>query len=118
MEETEQQTQPNYAPSVEKKPFLVISYDDDEEQTLHDLVLAKDEDDAQGIVAGVRGNYAFVCQAYTIPDFAGFTEEMYNRFVSGDIPTNSKQLAEHLGEEFEEDEEEEDDGGESGSPEA
>ncbi len=50
------------------KVFLIVSYDNDEQQVFWDYAPGKDEDEAKGKVGDIRGNYANVIDAITVRD--------------------------------------------------
>ena len=60
--------------AMRKQNYLVISYDDDEQQTFFDVIRATSGAAAKDIVGKVRGDYADVIDALTEADCEGFLE--------------------------------------------
>jgi hypothetical protein len=69
--------------AIRPKPdyFLVISYDDDQQQWFHDVVEAKTANDAERVIADKREGHILSAAAYTVSQLEGFCASLKNAAV-------------------------------------
>jgi hypothetical protein len=64
------------APTRQK--FLVVSYDNDQQQWFYDFVAAQTEEEAEGKVNTLR-NYVIASDAVTLSELKGFAETLESK---------------------------------------
>lgn len=55
-----------------RQPYLVVSYDENQQHAFDDIVAAEDDNDAMRKVGWLRGDYADTVCAYTLEDVEEF----------------------------------------------
>lgn len=88
---------------MEKQKFMVVSYDDDQQQGFWDVVVAKDRHEAGVLADQIRGEYASVVDVLTVEELRQTAQNMAMGTVERAERDYQEQLGEVIAEEVEED---------------